>query len=62
MNAREFYCAVVRMRSAQRLQEKISSERNKNLKIELETIVDNEIERVTKIEMERAKQAQRKLL
>lgn len=62
MNAREFYRAVVKMRKAQRDYEKINYSRNRILKSEAESIVDAEIERVTKIEQQQAEQAQQKLL
>ena len=62
MNAREFYCAVVKMRHWQHECEKLNSTRNRTFRIEAERIVDAEIERVTKIEQETAQKRQQRLL
>lgn len=62
MNAREFYRAVVNMRQWQRECDKLNSTRNRAFRTEAERIVDDEIERVTKIEQERADNQQLKIL
>lgn len=62
MNAKEFHNTVVKMRKAQRDYFRTRSQRSLNESKQLETLVDAEIERVTKIEQEQADQAQQKLL
>lgn len=62
MTAREFYRAVVKMRHWQRECEKLNSTRNRTFRAEAERIVDDEIERVTKIEQKQAEKQQQTLL
>jgi RNA polymerase-interacting CarD/CdnL/TRCF family regulator len=50
------------MRHWQRECEKLNSTRNRTFRAEAERIVDDEIERVTKIEQEQAEKQQQKLL